>query len=90
MNPITLNPEKSRFELEKEGQIAVADFVLRPSEMVVTHVIVPQSLRGGGIASQLAAEVVAHARRENLQIVPQCSFMAAYMEKHRETHDLRA
>ena len=84
MNSITLNSEKSRFELEIDGQIAVADFVLQPGEITITHVIVPPSLRGGGVASRLGAEVVAYSKRENLRIVPQCSFMAAYLERHSE------
>ncbi len=87
---ITNNPSRSRFQSEKDGQIAVADYHLNGDVMTVTHIIVPPQLRGGGVASALAAQVVAHARRENLKIVPQCSFMAAYLQKHPETHDLRA
>ncbi len=87
---ITLNTPQSRFESEQNGLVAVADFVLSGSVLTVTHVVVPPSLRGGGVASALAAEIVAHARRENLKIVPQCPFMAAYMERHPETRDLLA
>lgn len=87
---IYFNAESERFELEKNGLMAVAEFVMEPSAMVVTHIIVPPSLRGGGIASKLAEGVVAHARREGLKIHPQCSFMEAYMRRHPETLDLMA
>ena len=87
---ITLNAQKSRFESDHDGQIAVAEFTLSPGALTVTHVIVPPSLRGGGVASSLAAHVVEHARRENLKIQPQCPFMADWMEKHPETRDLIA
>ena len=88
--PITHNPAQNRFESEQNGLVAVADYHLNEKIMTVTHVIVPPELRGGGVASALAAEVVARARRDGLKIVPQCSFMAAYMKKHSETHDVRA
>ena len=87
---ITLNSQKSRFESEHDGQVAVAEFIASPGVLTVTHVIVPPQLRGGGVASTLAAHVVEHARRENLKIEPRCPFMAAYLQKHPETRDLLA
>jgi predicted GNAT family acetyltransferase len=87
---IYFNADSKRFELEKNGLMAVAEFEMEPGVMVVTHVIVPPSLRGGGIASALSAEVVAHARREGLKIEPVCSFMQAYLTRHPEAHDLVA
>ena len=87
---VTLNSQRSRFELEQDGQAAIADYHLSGDVMTITHVIVPTALRGGGLASALAAEVVAHARREKLRIVPQCSFMAAYFQRHPEAKDLLA
>lgn len=82
------NEGQSRFELEVEGGVAVADCITRPKEWVVTHVGVPVALRGGGIASKLAAGIVDHARRENGKIVPVCSFMVAYFQRHPEACDV--
>lgn len=90
MNPVTRNLARQRFELEQDGQIAVAAYELRPGVMTITHVITPPALRGGGLATALAAEVVATARRENLCIAPQCPFMVAYFERHPEIGDLLA
>lgn len=87
---ITHNPSQNRFESEQNDLVAVADYRLNEKTMTITHIIVPPELRGGGVASSLAAEVVAHARREGLKIVPQCPFMAAYLQKHPETNDVRA
>ena len=87
---ISLNAQKSRFESENGGQVAVAEFIASPGVLTITHVVVPPPLRGGGVASGLAAHVVEHARRENLKIRPQCPFMAAWMQKHPETSDLLA
>ena len=87
---VSHNSQRSRFELEQDGQVAVADYDLDGNVMTVTHVIVPPAPRGGGLATSLAAEVVAHARRENLKIIPQCSFMVAYVQRHPEVNDLLA
>lgn len=83
------NAPESRFELEVDSQLAIADCLVRPGEWVVTHVEVPTALRGGGVASQLAAGIVEHARDEKRKIVPQCPFMAAYFERHPEARDVQ-
>ncbi|RYG63199.1 N-acetyltransferase [bacterium] len=87
---ITFNEEASRFELEKDGLIAVAEFELEPGLMSVTHVVVPRPLQGSGVGSALAAEVIAHARRENIRVEPVCQFMQTYFVRHPETHDVLA
>ncbi|RYG63200.1 N-acetyltransferase [bacterium] len=87
---IYFNAEASRFEIEKNGLLSIAEFEMKPGVMLVTHMVVPPSLRGGGIASTLAAGVVEHARKEHLKIQPLCSFMQVYIERHPETRDLVA
>ena len=82
------NPAQSRFELETNGHLSIADCLVRPGEWVVIHVEVPPALRGGGVASQLAAGIVEHARGEKRKIVPLCPFMAAYFERHPEARDV--
>lgn len=88
--PILLNTPRSRFEVESDGLTAVADFILALGQITVTHIIVPPEMRGGSVASGLAAHIVEYARAEKLKIEPQCSFMAAYLQKHPETRDLAA
>lgn len=82
------NSKESRFQSEVDGQLAIADCLVRPGEWIVTHVEVPVALRGGGIASKLAAGIVEHARSEKRVIVPMCPFMAAYFERHPEARDV--
>ncbi len=82
------NPAKSRFELDVNGELAVADCITNPKQWTVTHVIVPVALRGNGVASKLASGIVEHARREQGKIVPVCPFMASYFERHPEAKDV--
>jgi predicted GNAT family acetyltransferase len=90
MENTTRNTQQSRFEIERDGQLAVADYELSPGEMAVTHIIVPPSLQGQGVASALAEAIVQNARAERIKVRPLCSFMAAHFQRHPENSDLLA
>ncbi|PQV63073.1 hypothetical protein B1R32_11650 [Abditibacterium utsteinense] len=89
MNFIAHNVSQSRFETSRHELLSVADYQLSEKVMTVTHIIVPSSLRGQGIASDLARAIIAHARAEGLKVRPQCPFMAAFFDRHAEEADLR-
>jgi predicted GNAT family acetyltransferase len=46
------------------------------------HTFVPLSQRGRGIASQLTAHALEHARERGLRVVPSCPFVAVYIERY--------
>ncbi|MEK8124430.1 GNAT family N-acetyltransferase [Methylocystis sp. IM4] len=56
------NPQKSRFELLVDGELAIADYVLRDGVMDFTHTETPPALQGRGIASQLVGARCARRR----------------------------
>ena len=82
------NCEDSRFELEQDGQVAFAAYRRMGDTIVFTHTIVPSALRGSGIGSRLIAAALAAVRAEGLKVVPECSFVAAYLERHPEAAEL--
>ena len=69
---------------------AVANYQLDGGVMTFTHTEVPPQARHGGIASQLIDGALQAARTRGLKIVPRCSFVKAYADKHPEVHDLSA
>ena len=77
------HPEANRFEAVVNGQIAVLEYERRPDKFVFLHTEVPESLRGQGIASQLAKAGLETARAEGLPIEARCPFVRAYLRKHR-------
>lgn len=81
--PIYNNTEASRYELEVESQIAVADYRLDGSNLIINRVYVPNELRGKGVAAQVMQAVVKDAKQRGLTIVPVCSYAAAYLERTR-------
>ncbi len=82
------NPELKRFELEVDGHLCLAEYELRPGSIAFTHTGVPSQLGGRGLGSELVQAGLAHARKEQLQVIPLCEFFARYMQRHPETHDL--
>lgn len=80
---------KHQFSSTESGLNSVLDYELDGGQMVITHTLVPTALRGRGIAAELVKSALAHARSHNLKVVPDCSYVAAYMDRHKEYDDLR-
>jgi uncharacterized protein len=78
----------SRFVAEIDGHLAHADYQLDGDRIVFTHTYVPPEVRSRGIAEQLVRPALAHARARQLRVVPACSYVAAFIERHREFSDL--
>jgi uncharacterized protein len=81
-------PQAQRFVAELGGALALADYQLQGGVMHIIHTEVPPALQGLGIAAQVVAVALAHARAEGLRVRPVCSYVAAYMKRHPETQDL--
>lgn len=84
------NPTGRRFELPAEGHLAEAHYRLTPGVITFTHTEVPKALSGRGIGSLLARGALDAARARGLKVVPQCPFIAAYIDKNPEFKDLLA
>lgn len=83
------NDKESQFQTEVEGKTAYAAYDLEePNRIVFTHTIVPDELSGRGIANQLVKAALEHAREKKLTVVPQCSFVAAFIKRHPEYEEL--
>jgi predicted GNAT family acetyltransferase len=76
------NAAESRFEAEADGQLAVADYVVEGDRITFTHTFVPAALRGRGIAEKLVRAALDYARAEKRKVVPACSYVAAFVERH--------
>ena len=84
------NRAEHRFELDVDGQRSIAAYEIDGDVITFTHTLVPESLQGRGIGSQLVAAGLAAARSHRQAVVPRCEMFAAYMKKHPETQDLLA
>ncbi len=83
------NEQESQFETTVDGITAYAAYDLEePNRIVFTHTIVPEELSGRGLANQLVTKGLEHARQRKLTVVPQCSFVAAFIKRHPEYEEL--
>ncbi len=87
---VTNNAAEGRYELHAEGGVAVAVYEQRGDVIAFTHTVVPQKLRGHGLAGTLIEAALADVRRRGLKIRPECAFVIDYVERHPEVQDLLA
>jgi hypothetical protein len=81
---------RQRFELEVDGALAFVDYQRDGRKLLLTHAEVPPALRGGGVGSALVKGTLALVRARGEKVVPLCSFVAHYMERHPGVQDLLA
>lgn len=84
------NEAESRFEALVDGELARADYRREGDALRLFHTEVPYDLEGRGIAAALVRAALAHARANGLRVVPQCSYVRAWMKRHPESQDLLA
>jgi predicted GNAT family acetyltransferase len=82
------NPQARRFEVKKDGHLAVLKYQLVDRKIIFTHAIVPEAIGRQGVGSRLAVTGLDYARAQSLAVVPLCSFMVWYIQKHPEYQDL--
>jgi predicted GNAT family acetyltransferase len=85
---VTDNTAAHRFEVALDGETAFAEYRLKPGLLVLPHTVVPDAFEGKGVASALARHAFAYARSQSLKVAPTCAFMAGWVKKHPEAHDL--
>lgn len=83
------NPAEQRFELVIDGHMAKAEY-RRDSDqtLVFHHTLVPNELRGRGLAGRVVKAGLDYAREHHLQVAPACSYVATYIERHPEYQPL--
>ncbi|MDO8541861.1 MAG: GNAT family N-acetyltransferase [Opitutaceae bacterium] len=84
------NEAGHRFEAEVEGQLSVADYELQGDRMIFTHTYTPPAQRGRGIAEKLVRFALDHARDQSRTVVPACSYVAVFIDRHPEFKPLLA
>lgn len=82
-------PGSSRYEIHLDGAFAGhADYALLGDRMVFTHTEIDDRFEGHGLGGRLAGFALDDARARDLGVVPQCPFIASYIERHPAYADL--
>jgi len=78
-----------RFEIHVEGATACLEYLVRGKTLVLAQTYVPPPLRGKGLAGILTRHALDFARKEGKTVDPQCSYVAAWLDRHTEYANLR-
>ena len=87
---VTENPERKRFEMMVEDQVAFVEYIRVPTAVYLTHTEVPRELEGQGVGTRLVKGVLEILKKEDAKIAPMCPFVAAYIKRHPEWKELLA
>jgi predicted GNAT family acetyltransferase len=82
------NTAESRFEVNLDGETAFTEYRLVDEGIILPHTVVPDSFAGKGVGAALAKTALGYAREHDLKVIPLCPFIAGYITKHPEWHDI--
>jgi predicted GNAT family acetyltransferase len=78
-------PDHERYELSVDGQVVgFTSYRARPGLIAFLHTEVEERLQGRGLAEELIRFALEDARARDLEVLPFCPFVKAFIERHRE------
>ena len=79
----------ARFVAPIEGELAMIEYT-RPDARTLDlyRTFVPPAGRGHGLAALLVRAALDHAAAEGLRVIPTCSYVAGFIDKHPEYEPL--
>jgi predicted GNAT family acetyltransferase len=90
-NNVVHTIEKHRYEITVDGVLAGFTEATEDGDVVtMPHTEVFDQFEGQGLASQLVGGALDDIRVRGKKIVPTCSYVARFVEKHRDDADLVA
>jgi predicted GNAT family acetyltransferase len=79
----------SDYEITVDGTHAgLAAFVERDGATVFTHTEIDDAFEGQGIGGQLARAALDDVRARGSKVIPECSFIRGWIDKHPDYQDL--
>ncbi len=85
------NRDAFRYEARVDHELAgFAQYQVEPDRLVFTHTEVDPGFEGQGVGGALASAALDDVRAHGLLAVPQCPFIARYIERHPAYADLVA
>jgi predicted GNAT family acetyltransferase len=88
---VARNAERSRYEITVDGRVVgIADYRQRGDTVVFPHTEIEPAMRDQGLGAELVRGALDDARAEGWSVVPQCWYVAQFLDEHPECADLRA
>ena len=89
MNEVRDNRERFRYELLVDGEVAAfVNYTMRGGRLLLVHTEVDKTRRGQGRASALIKGTLDDIRVRGIPMLPVCSFVDRFIQRHPEYDDL--
>lgn len=88
--PVEFNKERHRFEMKIDDKYAFINYRQYGDVVDLVHTEVAEALEGKGVAATLVEETLQYAAAHQLKIIPSCSYVQHYLQKHPEWNRLVA
>ncbi|RBY76811.1 N-acetyltransferase [Geodermatophilus sp. TF02-6] len=83
------NPERQRYEVLVDGELAGSAAYQRAGQLVVfTSTEVEVRFEGQGLGGELVRRALDGIRRSGTPVLPLCPFVQQWMSRHPDYHDL--
>jgi len=87
---VTHNENGQQFEMPVSGGKAVLRYTRGEKQIDLLHTVVPPEDEGNGHGTTLVQAAFDYARNADLEVVPTCPFVKAFVDKHPEQRDIVA
>ncbi|AFH50759.1 Putative acetyltransferase [Ignavibacterium album JCM 16511] len=78
----------NRFVINIDGLDSFVEYSLNEKEMNLYHTYTPPQLRGKGLAEKVVLSAIEYAKENSLKVIPSCSYVAVFMQRHPEYSEL--
>ena len=82
--------EQNRFVAYVEDYEALVEYTLKDNVIDLYRTFTPPELRGKGVAGKLVKYALEHAKENNFKVIPTCSYVRGYIERHENYKELLA
>ncbi|MCS7052939.1 MAG: N-acetyltransferase [Ignavibacterium sp.] len=82
------NSKEKSFLIQIENDIAYVSYNLNNEVMDLYTTYTPPQLRGKGLAEKVVRAALEYAKSNNLKIIPSCSYVKVFLERHPEYKSL--
>lgn len=83
------NADENRFEIfDDDAMAGFARYVRRPGRIIFVHTEIDPAFEGRGLGGQLAKGALDAARGAGEHVVPLCTFIGDYIDRHPKYIDL--
>jgi len=85
---VTHEKDNERFVVYIEGNEVYVEYTMAENVINLYHTFTDPALRGKGLAAQVVRAALEFAKKNNLKVIPTCSYVQAFIAKNDEYKEL--